>query len=111
MSRLRNANRFVSRHRRFTALLGVLVVLGVAALNVHAALPEHHGGDGDATMCMATLSIAVLAAVGWARRRLVESPSAPIFTPLFLPCEGLLRADRPLPLARAGPPGAAVLRL
>lgn len=111
MSALRNANRFVSRHRRFTALLGVLVVLGVAALNVHAALPEHHGGDGDATMCIASLSIAVLASVGWASKRLVDPPSAPIFRSLLLPCEGLLRAERPLPRARAGPLRAAVLRL
>jgi hypothetical protein len=61
--RARSVNRFLTRHRRTTALLGAVIVLGVVGLNAHAALPEHHDEPGHVTMCAAALSIAILAAV------------------------------------------------
>jgi hypothetical protein len=78
VTRMSTATRLLERHRRLTAVLGVVVVLGVAALNVHAALPEHHHDHGGATVCVAALSIAVLAAAAGlllrARARLARLP-------------------------------------
>jgi hypothetical protein len=101
----------VRRHRRVTALVGVILVLGVVALNAHAALPEHHHGHGERTLCLAAMSIAVLAAFGLCARdrrtrlgrRLSNSPVArswPAWT-----------VSSPLAAARAGPPGPLVLRI
>jgi hypothetical protein len=107
--RLASLNRLLTRHRRAAAIVGVLVVCGVAALNVHAALPEHHGGDGDATVCVAALAVAVIAALGWraageatARDRIVCAPKAPV--PISH------ATAPPLPRARAGPLAVVVLR-
>jgi hypothetical protein len=102
-------HRLLRRHRRLSALLGIVVVLGVAALNVHAALPEHHDEHGVATVCVAALSLAVISAVAWnAKRSSVVSVRR--FTSI-LRIPRRLVADGPRPAARAGPPGAAVLRL
>jgi len=107
---MRTIDRFLLRHRRATALIGVLVVLGVAALNVHAALPEHHDDHGDrATMCVATLSIAVLAALGWRPKR-GNGPVACIKGTPLVQIAGRPSVDPPQPAARAGPLWTAVLR-
>jgi hypothetical protein len=108
--RLRTIDRFLSHHRHATAVIGVLVVLGVAALNVHAALPEHHEDHGDgATMCIGTLSIAVLAALGFRAKR-VNGPVACLVRTPLVPIRGRLWGEPPEPAARAGPPWTAVLR-
>jgi hypothetical protein len=108
--RLRSIDRLVSRHRRLTALAGLMIVLGVAALNVHAALPEHHGGQGDASVCEAALSIAVLAVLGWRARRAGPTVTRPFFVPI-LQVAGRMSTECPPAAARAGPPGPSVLRL
>lgn len=101
--------RAIARHRTLAALLGVVLVLGVAALNVHAALPEHHDAHGLTTVCVAALSIAVLAACSWGATR----PLRTAFVPRLLdtvPWPAPLAAPAPRAAARAGPPGAIVLR-
>ncbi len=110
MSPIWTIHRLLRRHRRFSALLGIVIVLGVAALNVHAALPEHHDQNGVATVCLAALSIAVAAAVAWSTKRLFAASIPRRFTPLP-PAPGRLLADGPRANARDGPPGPAVLRL
>jgi len=102
--------RLLRRHRRVTALLGILIVLGVAALNVHAALPEHHDQNGVATVCVAALSLAVIGAIAWSTKRSFAVNIVRRFSSL-LRTPGRLVGDTPRPVARAGPPGAAVLRL
>ncbi|HEY4429365.1 MAG TPA: hypothetical protein VGN08_14280 [Solirubrobacteraceae bacterium] len=112
MPQLRTIQRLMTRHRRGTALIGVLVVLGVAALNAHAALPEHHDADhhDGATMCLATMSIAVLAALGWRPKRANDPMAACLVrTPLFR-ITGRPSVAPPRHAARAGPPWTAVLR-
>ena len=96
-------------HRRVTALAGLMLVLGVVALNAHAALPDHHGNDGDATVCIAALSIAVLATLAWGAKRADAPTARPMHAPIVR-CEHPLSADSPAPSARAGPPGRVVLR-
>jgi hypothetical protein len=108
--RLAPINRVISRHRRATALIGVLVVLGVGALDAHAALPEHHHQDGKVTVCIAALAIADLAALGWCKQ------STPNLTTRPRSARRRQAASRPaidIPKAsaRAGPSGLAVLRL
>jgi hypothetical protein len=102
-------HRLLRRHRRFSALIGVLIVLGVGALNVHAALPDHHDAHGVATVCVAALSIAVMAAA-WSAKRLCNPSIVRRFS-VLLRSPGRLIAERPRPAARAGPPRPAVLRL
>jgi hypothetical protein len=102
--------RFLRRHRRVSALLGILIVLGVAGLNVHAALPEHHDTNGVATVCVAALSLAVIGAIAWSTKRAFATSIVRRFASLLC-TPGRLVADTPRPVARAGPPGAAVLRL
>jgi hypothetical protein len=102
-------SRFLSRHRRIVALAGVTITLGVAALNVHAALPPHHDDHGTVTVCVAALSIAVLAAIGWRPKR----ASLPRRRLALLPLSratSAVTADPPLHAARAGPSGTVVLR-
>ena len=62
---LGSINRAILRHRRLAATVGTIVVLGVVGLNAHEALPEHHEHHAVATMCVAALSIAVLACLRW----------------------------------------------
>ena len=109
MLRLLNVERFLSRHRRATALVGIVLVLGVAALNAHAALPEHHDHDGVGTMCVAALSIAVLAALGWRAERAAATTPCVRLAGQRRPVFSLAR-DTPRPRARAGPPGVLPLR-
>jgi peptidoglycan/LPS O-acetylase OafA/YrhL len=107
---LRTINRFLSRHRRAVALVGVLMVVGVVALNAHAALPEHHDDHGEgATMCVAALSIAVLAALGWRAKR-VDGPVARLVQTPLVRITGRFPVEPPETAARAGPMWTAVLR-
>jgi UDP-N-acetylmuramyl pentapeptide synthase len=108
--RMWTIRRLIARRRRLTAILGVMVVLGVAALNVHAAMPEHHDKNGVATVCVAALSIAVIAAFAWTTKRSCGVISVRRFATV-LRAPGRLLADVPRPATRAGPPGPAVLRL
>jgi hypothetical protein len=105
-----DVNRVLTRYRRITALVGVIVVFGVVALNAHAALPEHHHDHGKATMCVAALSIAVLAALGCCAKRLLGLRMRPSWTPV-LRAASSLTVNVPWVHARAGPPAPAVLRL
>jgi len=110
MLRLRSVNDLIRRHRRVTALVGLLIVLGVAALNAHEALPEHHEHHGVATVCIAALSIATLAALGWGARHDARPVSS---VRLVCVARTPIRFDPrpPRALARAGPPGRLPLRL
>jgi hypothetical protein len=108
--RAQNLDRFLRRHRRATALVGTLIVLGVAGLNAHDALPEHHDHRGVATMCIAALSIATLAAFAWGARRGSMNLTPPLRSPRSTtPLCGFDR-DVVTIVARAGPPGPVVLR-
>jgi hypothetical protein len=108
--RLRTINRFLFRHRRATALVGVLMVLGIVALNAHEALPEHHNDHGEgATMCVAALSIAVLAVLGWRAKR-GHGPVARLPRTSLVRIIGGVPVEPPETAARAGPMWTAVLR-
>jgi len=110
MLRPRQINRFVRRYRRTVAVVGTLIVLGVAALDAHAALPEHHDHRGAATVCIAALAIATLVVFGFgvkrAARLLLPPPGRWLARPTLM-----LAADAPCPMARAGPPGTLLLPL
>jgi hypothetical protein len=106
---LRKSHRLLSRHRRVTALAGLMLVFGVVALNAHAALPEHHGHDGDASVCIAALSIAVMATLAWGAKRADAPTARPMHVPIVW-CAYPVSADSPAPSARAGPSGRVVLR-
>jgi hypothetical protein len=109
--RLRSIDRFLSRHRRTTAAVGVLIVLGVAALNTHEALPEHHHQHGEATMCLASLSIAVLATMGLLQAKHVATPTTRLGETAVRRSEIRLAVATPSAAARAGPCAPTVLRL
>lgn len=105
---LRSINRVLRRHRRMTALVGVVVVLGVVGLNVHALLPDHH--DATETVCVCALSIATLVGLGWGWARSLGA---------FVPLRRMLTirvktsvtpAETLAGMARAGPLGSVVLR-
>jgi hypothetical protein len=95
-----------------TALAGVLLILGVVALNAHAALPQHHHEHGVATMCLASASVAVLAGglLLAARRPAAALPVLllPRSWPLAVRFSAPLAA--PVPSCRAGPIGPFLLR-
>jgi hypothetical protein len=110
--RLADINRAVSRRRRWVALLGAMIVLGVVALDVHGAMCDCcHDDHGKAALCMAAEAIATLAALGWCRRR---APCATTRVGRTLPhlTERLFATERTTRArARAGPVELAVLRL
>lgn len=105
----RRLNRMMVRHRRATALIGAVVALGIAGLSVHAALPEHHGHDGSATICIAALAIATLAVIRLRKKWCLLGFGLVLEIPRM---RGLLHADPVVPFlaARAGPHGPFVLR-
>jgi hypothetical protein len=105
-----DVNRVLTRHRRITALVGVIVVFGVVALNAHAALPEHHHDHGKTSMCVAALSIAVLAALGCCAKRAVGLGVRLSWTPVPRAVSSLT-VNVPWVHARAGPPAPVILRL
>jgi hypothetical protein len=107
--RARSFNRLLLRRRRTTALLGTILVLGVVGLNAHAALPEHHDTPGHATMCIAALSIAILAAAGLATRSLT-APASPLYSVRLAPLRSRIPAGPASSNARAGPAVSIVLR-
>jgi hypothetical protein len=89
-------------------LAGIVLTLGVVALDAHAALPEHHHQHGTETLCIAALAIAVVALSVLLRP---VGRSQPIPRPLTVGLRprwrGLAPAAAP---ARAGPASLAVLR-
>jgi hypothetical protein len=106
---LRDINRVLRRHRRVTALVGVMLLLGVAALSTHAAMPDHH--DPGEEICLCALALATLCAAGLGLGRSSVSR--------LIPCRlmPVLRAPRQIVAdvrvggwARAGPPVLLVLR-
>jgi hypothetical protein len=110
MLRMAAINRVVSRYRRATALMGAMVILGTAALNTHAALPEHHHTHGETTLCVASLSIAVLAALGMKTKR-STGPTIRLGRTAVVQIPNGLVVESVSAVARAGPSGALVLRL
>jgi hypothetical protein len=109
MLALRDIHRALTRHRRVTAVVGVMLLLGVAALSTHAAVPDHH--DAGEEICLCALAIGTLCAVGLGLGR--------SFAGRTIPCRlmPVLRAPRQIVadvrvggLARAGPPVLLVLR-
>ena len=110
VQRIAPINRVLSRHRRTTALVGAIVVLGVGALDAHAALPEHHHEHGKVTVCIAALAIAGLAALGWCKQGTPQAPRLAQVAPL-LQAASSLATDTPRTSARAGPSRLTVLRL
>ena len=106
-------HRLLSRHRRITVLVGVIVVIGVSALSVHAALcDDDHQLGGNVTVDLCLFALAVMGpvalgcrAVGRAKRPTLASLATPV-----LSSNGWLAAV-PLASVRAGPVSPAVLRL
>lgn len=91
-----------------TALIGVVVVLGVVGLNAHALLPEHH--YATETICVCALSIATLVGLGWG---LVRSLGAlfPLRRTRAIRVKARVAPPGALAgIARAGPLGSVVLR-
>ena len=105
-------NDFVSRHRRAAALAGVIVILGVVALDAHAMLHENHvQQNGKVTMCVAALAIATLAALGWWCKKRSPGAATHMVAALLPQHSQSLPASPPRASARAGPGSPAVLRL
>jgi hypothetical protein len=106
---LRAINRAFRRHRRVVALLGAIVMLGVIALNAHAALPAHH--DGTEEICLCASSIAVAIAFGWCSAR-PFSAAVVVLRPgrLELTESKTVACGRVSGIARAGPARQVVLR-
>ena len=106
---LRDLNGFLRRHRHAAAVLGTLIVLGVGALDVHAALPEHHDHHGVATVCIAALAIATLMAFGWRvpRRSRPSSSRCLVRLPRV---ESRIATAPALVMSRAGPAGCFPIR-
>jgi nitrate/nitrite transporter NarK len=109
MLALRDVNRVLTRNRRVTALVGVMLLLGVAALSTHAALPEHH--ETGEEICLCAFALATLCAVGLGLGR--------SFVGRLIPCRRMQVLRAPLQIAaavrvggmaRAGPPVLLVLR-
>ena len=93
------------RHRRVWLAAGIALACGVMALNAHAALPEHHHHDGNETMCLASLSIAVVAgalAFAWGGPGRVRTPRPVRRSDRFV-ASTHYRAMAVLPRSRAGP--------
>jgi hypothetical protein len=88
---------FLARHRRVTALAALVAMLGVLALQVHAALPEHHYHGEKMTACIAALVEAAVIVVALSKRRRAPTP---------LP--GWIGAV--VPLVAAGPPAIPAAR-
>jgi len=86
-----------------------MLLLGVAALSTHAAVPDNH--DGGEEICLCALAIGTLCAVGLGLGR--------SYLGRLIPCRlmPVLRAPRQIVadvrvggMARAGPPVLLVLR-
>lgn len=110
MLSFRGIRRVVYGHRRLAAVIGVTLLLGVAALATHAALPEHHGhADGTVTVCIAASALCV-AALGWGIARCVKTRVLPRPVSLLFP-RSWGAASTPMFSARAGPSSPVILRL
>ena len=114
MPRLRSIDRALRRHRLLAAGSGILIALGVVALNAHAALPEHHHHHGEETVCAAALSIAVATGALWLARRRPGPTGVPRpvgSRPLITLAAAVPREAPRGPRSRAGPAlGLTVLR-
>jgi hypothetical protein len=109
MPALRDINRGLTRHRRVTALAGVMLLLGVAALSTHAALPEHH--EPGEEICLCAFALATLCAVGMGLGRSSVSRLIPCRRmPVLRAPLQIATAVRVGGMARAGPPVSLVLR-
>jgi hypothetical protein len=100
----------LSQHRRLTAACGILLVLGVVLLNAHEALPEHHHHNGTTDVCIASLSIAVLAIFAFRPKRAVWRPGRRFVRLVLRPASRAPRR-RPSARSRAGPARPLVLRI
>jgi hypothetical protein len=92
------------------ATIALVATLGLVALQVHAALPDHHHQGGKITACIASLAtMAVIVAMQKRRKSYLPAWEGTLSV--------LLPAWRPLDLGgderrtRAGPLEEAVLRL
>jgi hypothetical protein len=97
------------RHRLAVALAGVTIVLGVAALDTHAALPEHH--DAGEGICLCALAIATLGMLGAGFVRSICGLLLPLRrVPVMWASSRLVTDRRFRGIARAGPEQRVVLR-
>ncbi len=111
IARVLRPYRLLRRHRHAAALLGVTILSGVAALNVHAAVPHEHdrvGHSDDQTICIAAHSSSVLASAPW-RHREPTGPKQAHFPPDCKPPARARCAARWRP-AREKPDAPLVLR-
>lgn len=107
MTRLTGTRRILRRHRLLFGLAGVLLVLGVAALNTHASLPDDHEAGG---ICLCALSLAILGGVGLAVRGPMLRPRVLLrLAPMRAPARSWTD-ECPPGNARAGPFPSLVLR-
>jgi hypothetical protein len=91
-----------------TALVGVVMVLGVVGLNAHALLPDHH--DATESVCVCAMSIATLVGLGWGWARSLGAP-VPLRRMLAIRVKTtVVPASTLAGMARAGPVGSVVLR-
>ena len=90
-------------------LASAIIVLGVAALNTHAALPEHH--DALERICLCAWSTATLAVVGVGLGSSAFGPLVPVRRVATTRVRSIIAVDLRLRgIARAGPTGPVVLR-
>lgn len=108
--RMGDVNRVVRRHRRLVALLSVLVVLGVAAVGVHAALCRCDDAACTACLCATASAFATLAGIGWSKGAAPFARTRTIAVRI-LAAPTWLVISPPRNSARAGPVQLAVLRL
>jgi hypothetical protein len=103
-------NRAFKRHRRVTVLAGAIIVLGVAALSTHAALPGHH--DAGEGACACALAIATIGgALGWGFGRPLLGPLLGLrCVPVVHKRMTVLADPRLRGIARAGPAGPVIRR-
>src|SRR5271165_5975210 len=109
----RRAHRLVSRHRRVAVLIGVMLVIGLSALNVHAALcDDDHQVGGNVTVDLCLFAFAVVGgsvALGCrAACRTNRTAFALLAMPVLADSGGWVAAMR-MASVRAGPASPAVL--
>jgi len=102
--------RVVRRHRRVVMLLSVLVVLGVAAVGVHAALCRCDDAACTACLCATAGALATIAGIGWSKGAAPLEQTRTIAERILAAPTGLVTSP-PRNSARAGPVQFAVLRI
>ena len=111
----RRAHRLVARHRRVAVLLGVMLVFGLSAMNLHAVLcHDDHEVGGNVTVDLCLFAFAVVGgsvALGWRAACRTRRPAMALLAmPVLADSGGWVAAIR-MPSVRAGPASPAVLRL